>query len=87
VPEFNPGAIFETLVRHDWISSSSVVSRASPTGPHTTPRTLMLTIRVSSLDHLIAMKEAAARPRDLTMAAEYRTIAELRRAPKDDEAG
>jgi len=38
-----------------------------------------ITIRVASLDHLIAMKEAAARPRDLTMAAEYRTIADLRR--------
>lgn len=46
-----------------------------------------VTIRVASLDHLIAMKEAAARPRDLTMAAEYRTIADLLRAPKDDQAG
>ncbi|MDQ3380253.1 MAG: hypothetical protein M3546_08005 [Actinomycetota bacterium] len=43
-----------------------------------------VTIRVASLDHLIAMKEAAARPRDLTMAAEYRTIADLRRA-RDEE--
>lgn len=41
-----------------------------------------VTIRVASLDHLIAMKEAAARPRDLTVAAEYRTIADLRRTPK-----
>lgn len=43
------------------------------------------TIRVASLDHLIAMKEAAARPRDLTMAAEYRTIADLLRAPKSSQ--
>ena len=36
----------------------------------------------ASLDHLIAMKEAAGRPKDRSMAAEYRLIAdELRREP------
>lgn len=44
-----------------------------------------LTILVASIDHLIAMKEAAARPKDLTMAAELRTISDLLRAPKMEE--
>jgi hypothetical protein len=33
-------------------------------------------IRVCSLDHLIAMKEAAGRPKDLLMASEYRAISD-----------
>ena len=37
-------------------------------------------ILVCSIDHLIAMKEAAGRPKDLLMASEYRVISdELRR--------
>ena len=40
-------------------------------------------IRVASLDHLIAMKEAAGRPKDLLMASEYRAISDELRRPKD----
>jgi hypothetical protein len=44
-----------------------------------------LTIRVASLDHLIAMKEAAGRDKDKLHASEYRTISDLLRAPKEDK--
>jgi hypothetical protein len=46
-----------------------------------------VSVRVCSLDHLIALKEAAGRPRDLTMAAEYRAISDLLRAPELDDPG
>jgi hypothetical protein len=39
-------------------------------------------IRVASLDHLIAMKEAAGRTKDKLMATEYRVLSDELRAPK-----
>ena len=44
-----------------------------------------VTIRVASLDHLIAMKEATGRTKDKLHASEYRVISDLLRAPNDDE--
>jgi hypothetical protein len=38
---------------------------------------------VASLDHLIAMKEAAGRPKDKLMAMEYRKLSDAIRAPRD----
>jgi hypothetical protein len=39
-------------------------------------------IRVASLDHLIAMKEAAGRTKDQLMATEYRVLSDELRAPR-----
>jgi hypothetical protein len=41
-------------------------------------------IRVASLDHMIAMKEAAGRGRDKALAAELRAISDELRAPRSD---
>ncbi len=43
-----------------------------------------LHVRVVSLDHLIAMKEAAGRTKDKLMATEYRILSDELRAPPPD---
>ena len=40
-------------------------------------------VRIASLDHLIAMKEACPRTRDKVLAMEYRTISDMLRAPRN----
>jgi hypothetical protein len=40
-------------------------------------------VAVASLDHLIAMKEAAGRPKDILMATEYRVLSDELRAPPE----
>jgi hypothetical protein len=42
-----------------------------------------VTVRIASLDHLIAMKEASGRTKDKLMATEYRVISDELRAPRD----
>lgn len=44
-------------------------------------------VLIASLDHLIAMKEAAGRDKDKLHASEYRVISDLLRAPRDGEKG
>jgi hypothetical protein len=44
-------------------------------------------VRIASLDHVIAMKEAAGRTHDKLVAGELRALSDFQRAAKDDESG
>lgn len=42
------------------------------------------TVKIASLDHLIAMKEAGPRTRDKLLGTEYRVLSDELRAPRGD---
>jgi len=83
------GANFTFLTRH---GSLDILADAAGAPPYArlradSTRTTVggLEVRIASLDHLIAMKEAAGRPKDKLMATEYRVLSDVLRAPKDSD--
>jgi hypothetical protein len=75
-----PYGDFDILGHADGMPSYKELRDAAPVR-----EILGLDVRVASIDHLIAMKRAANRPKDRLMVEEYIVIAdEQRRAPRDE---
>ena len=83
-PEFQPRRLLEVLVVHE-VDFVPIGGLAGVVHGSFYPSFDVegVAIRVCSLDHLIAMKEAAGRPKDLLMASEYRLISDELRRPRD----
>jgi hypothetical protein len=77
-----PFGDFDVLADVDGIRSYGELAAAS-----TEREVFGLSVRVASLDHLIAMKRAANRPKDRNMLEEYLVLADKIRQREEEETG